>query len=76
MLIPRDKRIGGQIGHQVHIALNDAGKALDRRAVEPDPMAEGIFKLTGGEGHGFGHAQDIGKLEIDKGDALRLNLLQ
>ena len=76
MLIPRDECVGGQIGHQVHIALNDAGKALDRRAIEPDPMTKGIFQLTGREGHGFSHTQNIGKLEIDKGDALRLNLLQ
>src|SRR5439155_15624436 len=48
---PWDLREGPHVRHQVLIALGDPGKALDRRAVEPGPVADRALELMDGDRH-------------------------
>src|SRR5690606_29706278 len=70
ILLPGDQRVGVAIGHQEHIALGDAGKAGDRRAVEPDAVGQGLADLTLRNGDVLDDAHDVGELQADELDAI------
>ncbi len=61
---------GRDVWFQVHVRFGDAGKALDRRSVEPGPMLDGIGELVDGNGDAFHRSGDVGELEIDEADVL------
>ncbi len=55
-----------QVGHQVHVALGDARKPLDRRAVEPDAVIDCHTPLRDGDGDLFDNSDDVAELQIDE----------
>ena len=71
--LPGDDGKGVQVGHEVHVALADARKALDRRAVEPDAVLEQVADLADRDGHALDHAHDVGELQVDKAHASLAN---
>ncbi len=70
---PGDDGKGVQIRHQIHVALGDAGEALNGAAVKPDPLFNSIPPMTDGDGDLFGNAHDVRKLNPDKADVVALD---
>ncbi len=71
-LLPRDLVEGPHVGHEVLVALGDPGKALDRRSVEPRPVANRALELVDRDRDGLDDTHDVGELELDEADALGL----
>ncbi|OQB25008.1 MAG: hypothetical protein BWY10_02551 [Chloroflexi bacterium ADurb.Bin180] len=61
-LRPRQKSIGRWIGAQHHIALGNAGKALDRRAVKVDTQLQSCAQPGHRDGHVLDCAIEVGEL--------------
>ena len=72
---PRDLREGPHVRHEVLVALGDPGEALDRRAVEPRPVADRALELVDRDRHRLDDADDVRELELDEPDALGLRRL-
>ena len=70
---PRIDAEGVQIGHQILIGLIDAGKALDRRAVNGDLAVQCAVQLGNGNGDILHLTQHIDELHPDEFDVLFLN---
>ncbi len=68
--LPGDDVEGGEIRHQVHVALGDARKAGDRRAVEPLPVLDDIREDFNRDRDHLDDAHDVGELEVDKSNGL------
>jgi hypothetical protein len=58
---PRQHLEGRRVGLGQHVGLEHPGEALDRRAVEADPLGEGALKLGGRDGDRLEGADDIGE---------------
>jgi hypothetical protein len=48
----------------------DAGKTLDRRAIEPDPFLHGFLQPPRGDGNAFDGAHDVRELQADELDTI------
>ena len=53
-------------GHEVHIALGDAGEAFDRAAIEPDTVLDGAVPQLDRDRNLFDDAHDIAELQAHK----------
>ena len=51
-----------RVGHQIHVALCDASKPLDRRAIEPDSRRQGCLQFVAGDGDSLDDPDHIGEL--------------
>src|SRR5690606_21633508 len=67
---------GIEVGHEVHIALGDAGEPLDGGAIEPHAGVEafGQFRLRARDA--LDDARDIGEPQVDELDTPVLDGLQ
>jgi hypothetical protein len=70
---PRQDLEGRRVGLGEHVRLVDPGEALDRGAVEADPLGEGPFELGRSHRDGLQEAQDVGEPEPHETD---VSLLQ
>jgi hypothetical protein len=70
--LPGDDGKGGQVRIEVHVALGDAGEALDRTAVEPFAVVDAVLQLVHGDGDALDQPDHVRKLEADEADALLL----
>ena len=73
--LPRDLRERAHIRHEVLVALGDPRESLDRRTVEPRSVLDRALDLVDRDGHGLDRADDVGELELDEANALRLGSL-
>ncbi len=73
--LPGDLGEGAHVRHEVLVGLGDPGEPLDRRPVEPGPVPDGAFHLVDRDRHGLDDAEDVGELELDEADPVRLRLL-
>ena len=61
-------RQGVEVGAQEHIALEDPGEALHRRAVEPFAISHGVRQPLGGNGDALDRAEHIHEAKIEEAD--------
>ncbi len=71
---PRQDAVGRRIGDQHHVALLNAGEALDGGAIEPHALGQHLLELSDGKRDTFDRARDVGKLEADKLDVIGFSL--
>ena len=70
LLAPGQDTEAVRIGIEAHIALLDAGKALDGRSVEAAVVLERLFHLAGGDGDALHRAENIGKLQAKEANVV------
>ena len=73
--LPGDLGEGRHVRHEVLVGLGDPGEALDRRPVEPGPVPDRVLHPVDRDRHGLDDPQDVGELQLDEADAVRLRLL-
>ncbi len=69
---PRQHLEGSGVGLGQHVRLGDAGEALDRRPVEPDPLDEGPLEFGRRDGHRFEETEHVGEPQTHEPDVALL----
>jgi hypothetical protein len=64
--LPRDGAERAEIRLQEHVGFGDPREALDRAAVEPLAVLDGLFQLVHRHLHRFHAADDVGELQADE----------
>ena len=73
---PREDGERVRVRLQAHVRLLDADEAVDRGAVEVDPLGEGFLGLVGRDGDVFRCPQNVGELQPQEVDTLLLDLVE
>ena len=68
--VPGQKLEGLRVGPEILVALMDADKALDGRAVKGDLVVHGLLDLRGGDGHVLQLPEDVRDLQADEAHIL------
>ena len=70
---PGEKLEGGGVGLGDHVALLDAGEALNGGAVKAHALIHGFFQLRGADGEAFQDPENVGEPDLDEADVVILD---